>query len=277
MFRYGYDGLVYYGETIRESIERVSRFGYDAIEMLGEPDQFSTAEVNHLCLENGVVVSSICSIYTAERDMIHPDEKIRKAAMDYTYSVLDFAAEMGAGKVIISTQACGKIARLAAPELERAWAIESIRKAAEYAAPRGITLCLESWNRYETYMADSLAKVSSLAAEAAMPNVGVMGDTFHMNIEEADMAASIRRYADQLVHFHLADSNRAAPGKGHIDFVPIMQALKDIGYDGWLVFELLPGGGDPFASLKAGGAQEFYDEYTEFAIRYMKDIESQLA
>ena len=276
MFKYGYDGLVYYGEPIAKSIARVARCGYDAIEMLGEPDQFNTAEVNRLCSDEGIYVSSICSIFTAERDMIHPDAKVRQHAMDYTYSVIDFAAELSAHCVIISTTACGKIAPLTDLEQEVEWAVENVRKAADYAAQRDVVLSLESWNRYETYMADSLDKVSRLSKLIDRPNVGIQGDTFHMCIEEANLADSIRRHAGEFVHFHLADSNRAAPGKGHLDFLPILQALKDIGYDGHLVFELLPAGGDPFATLHAGGGKEFFDEYTEWSIRYMKEIEAQL-
>lgn len=276
MFKYGYDALVYSGEPIEKSVKRVARCGYDAIEMLGEPAQFDTKEVNSLCDGEGIYVSSICSIFTAERDMIHPDQRIRKQAMDYVYAVLDFAAEMSAGRVIVSTTACGKIAPLTDPEQETEWAVENVRAAADYAKDRGIVLALESWNRYETYMADSLDKVSRLGKLIDKPNVGIMGDTFHMCIEEADLAASIRKHAGEFVHFHLADSNRAAPGKGHLDFIPILQALKDIRYDGHLVFELLPAGGDPFATMRAGGAQEFFDEYTESAIKYCKAVETLL-
>lgn len=276
MFKYGYNGLVYYGEPIDKSIKRVARCGYDSIEMLGEPDQFSTKEVNQLCADEGICVSSVCSIFTAERDMIHPDEKTRRQAMDYTYSVIDFAAEMNAKRVIISTTACGKIAPIVDIKQETEWAVENVCAAADYAAQRDIKLALESWNRYETYMADSLDKISRLSKLIDKPNVGIMGDTFHMCIEEANLAESIYKHADEFVHFHLADSNRAAPGKGHLDFIPIMQALKDINYDGYLVFELLPAGGDPFSTLKAGGGIEFFDEYTEWAIRYIKNIESQL-
>lgn len=276
MFKYAYDALVYSGEPIQRSIERVAKFGYDAIEMLGEPDQFDTAEVNRLCNANGIKVSSICSIFTPERDMIHPDVKVRTQALDYVKSVLDFAAELDAHKVIISTTACNKTTPIVEIEKETQWAVENVRKAADYAAKNDITLCLESWNRYETYMADSLEKVSKLCKRIDRPNVGVMGDTFHMNIEEADMAGSLRKYAEQLVHMHFADSNRAAPGQGHIDFVPIVQALKEINYDGYIVFELLPAGGDPFAVMKAGNCDEFLDEYTESAIQIIKDIERQL-
>lgn len=276
MFKYAYDALVYSGEPIEKSIARVAKYGYDAIEMLGEPDQFDVDEVNKLCLKYGIKVSSVCSIFTNERDMIHPNEQIRKRAMEYVYAVIDFAEAMGAHKVIISTTACNKTAPIADLLQETQWAIENVRAAADYAAPKKVTLCLESWNRYETYMADSLEKISILAKKIDRPNVGIMGDTFHMNIEEADMAESIRKYAGQLVHIHLADSNRAAPGKGHIDFVPIIQALKDINYDGYVVFELLPAGGDPFAAMKAGECKEFLDEYTELAINNIKAIERQL-
>jgi sugar phosphate isomerase/epimerase len=276
MFKYSYDALVYCGEPIEKSIARVAQFGYDAIELMGEPDQFDTKVINRCCDSEGIVVSSVCSIFTAERDMIHPDVRVRNQAMDYVKSVLDFAAETGAEKVIISTTACNKTAPLVDIEQETAWAVENVRAMAEIAQKSGITLCLESWNRYETYMADSLEKVSRLAKRINMPNVGIMGDTFHMNIEEADMAGSIRKFADQIVHMHLADSQRAAPGKGHIDFVPIVKALKDIQYDGWIVFELLPAGGDPFAVMRAGGCDEFLDEYTELSIKTIKEIEKQL-
>lgn len=273
MFKYGYDALVYCGEPIEQSIKRVARCGYDAIEMLGEPTQFNTNEVNKLCDGEGIYVSSICSIFNAERDMIHPEKRIRQQAMDYVYSVLDFAASLKAGVVIISTTACGKMAPLTDPKQEMEWAVENVRAAASYAADRNIVLALESWNRYETYMADSLDKVSKLSKLIDRPNVGIMGDTFHMCIEEADLAESIRRHAREFVHFHLADSNRAAPGKGHLNFIPILQALKDIGYSGHLVFELLPAAGDPFAAMRAGGGKEFFDEYTESSIKYCKAIE----
>ena len=276
MFKYAYDALVYSGEPIEKSIQRVAKFGYNAIELMGEPDQFDTRQINKCCKDEGIVVSSICSIFTAERDMIHPDAKIRNHAIEYVKAVLDFAAETGAGKVIISTTACNKTAPIVDIETETGWAVENVRAMAEIAQKNDITLCLESWNRYETYMADSLEKVSKLAKRIDMPNVGIMGDTFHMNIEEPDMAAAIVEYADQLVHMHLADSQRAAPGKGHIDFVPIVKALKDIGYKGWIVFELLPAGGDPFAVMRAGGCDEFLDEYTECSINYIKAIEKSL-
>jgi len=109
-----------------------------------------------------------------------------------------------------------------------------------------------------------------------LPNVGVMGDTFHMNIDEASIPDALRLAGKHLIHVHLADSNRAAPGKGHIDFVPILKALKDIDYAGFLTFELLPAAADPFGTMEKEGGREFFDEYTEHAIAYMKAFENKL-
>jgi sugar phosphate isomerase/epimerase len=64
-----------------------------------------------------------------------------------------------------------------------------------------------------------------------------MGDLFHMNIEEDDLGESIRRAQGYLAHVHLADSNRAHPGAGHTDFARSFEALRDIGFDGYLAME----------------------------------------
>ena len=78
------------------------------------------------------------------------------------------------------------------------------------------------------------------------------------------------------IHIHFADSNRAAPGQGHTDFIPIMQALKDIDYKGYITFELLPASSDPFGTLRQGGGREFYDDYTKQAIEVIKSLELKL-
>jgi sugar phosphate isomerase/epimerase len=116
----------------------------------------------------------------------------------------------------------------------------------------------------------------ALLKDVGLPNLGVMGDTFHMNIEETSIADAFRKTGKYLTHVHFADSNRAAPGKGHLDFVPILKALKEIGYAGYIAFELLPASADPFGTLKKGGGREFFDEYTKLAIEAMKAVEGRL-
>ena len=275
-YRYAYNALVYYGEDISASIDRVARFGYDAIEVVGEPAELDAARIKRLADDAGIGVSSVCSIYTAERDLAHPDPEVRANAVQYVKEVADFAATMGAPTIIVHPTACMKTQRLASEAEERKWAVAGIREAGEYAAPLGVNLSLECWNRYETYFMNRLEQAAGLWQEVGLTNGGIQGDTFHMSLEEASIDGAFRQFGSLLQHVHLADSNRAAPGAGHLDFAPIVQALVDGGYGGYLSFELLPASADPFGAMKAGGQEVFFDTYTEQAITHMKRIETRL-
>jgi sugar phosphate isomerase/epimerase len=275
-YRYAYNALVYYGEDIAQSIDRVARYGYDAIEVVGEPTQFDATRIKRLAADAGIAVSSICSIYTPERDLAHPDPAVRANAVRYVKDVVEFAAAMEAPTVIVHPTACMKTQRLAPEADERSWAVAGIREAGEYAATHGVNLSLECWNRYETYFMNRLEQAASLWRETGLSNGGIQGDTFHMSLEEASIEGAFREYGAMLQHVHLADSNRAAPGAGHLDFTPIMEALVDVGYGGYLSFELLPASADPFGAMKAGGQEVFFDTYTEQAITHMKRIETRL-
>jgi sugar phosphate isomerase/epimerase len=276
MFKYSYDSLVYFGEDVAKSIERLAKFGYDAIELVGEPDAYDTKRVRNLVSDYGISVSSICSIYNQERDLAHPDANKRRQAIDYVKRVADMSAEVGAPVMIVAPTANGKTASLVNFDDEVKWAIEGIREGAEYAAKLNVNLCIEAWNRYETYMLNRLDQAVDMWKEVNLPNVGIMGDVFHMNIEEENIAEAIRQSGDALIHVHLADSNRKAPGLGHVDFAPVLQALKDINYQGYLSFEILPAAADPFGVMRKGGGQEFFDDYTKKCIDHLKSIEKSL-
>jgi sugar phosphate isomerase/epimerase len=274
--RFAYNSLVYHGEDIATSIDRVARFGYDGIEIVGEPAEIDAARVLKLTRDAGIEVSSICSIYTPERDLVHPDPAVRRAAVGYVQDVARFASEMECPTIIVHPTACMKTAPLADPEQEWQWAVEGIREAGEVADGLGVSLSLECWNRYETYFLNRLQQAVELWQATGLSNGGVQGDTFHMNLEEESIADAYRAAGPHLQHVHLADSNRAAPGAGHIDFRPIMKALADTGYDGWYSFELLPPFADPFRAMRAGGHQEFFDAYTEQAIAHIRSCLPQL-
>lgn len=277
MFRYSYDALVYFGEDISDSIKRVAKYGYDAIELVGEPDQHDGAAIRKQCRDAGVGVSSICSIYTGEaRDLTNKTASNRAKAVDYSKKVADLAAASGAPIMIVAPSPVGKMAPESAPEQEWAWAVEGIREIADHAASQNVQLCIEAWNRYETHFINRIPQATDLMKDVDKANVGVMGDTFHMNIDDPDIAGAIRAAGKAMIHIHFADSNRAAPGQGHTNFVPIMQALKDIGYNGHITFELLPASADPFGTLRKGGGREFYDEYTKQSIEVIKGLESKL-
>lgn len=276
MLKYAYNTLVYGDEPIGLGIERVARFGYDAIELVGEPTRFDVPELLRQLEARNLPVSSLVSIYTPERDLISSDEAVRRAAVDYVRDNIDFATAVGAGVVTLTPQACMKILAEAPLAEEWAWAIEGAREIAEYAGEHGVRVAVEPWNRYECYIMNRIEQSVALVDEVGLPSMGCMADTFHMAIEEEDIAAAIRQAGSRLVHVHLADSNRAAPGRGHTDFRPIVQALRDVDFDGYASFELLPAAGDVFGVLRGGKAPEFLDQYTEEAITYMKGVEADL-
>jgi sugar phosphate isomerase/epimerase len=257
MFKYSYDALVYAGEPIEKSIKRVAKYGYDAIELVGEPSQHDTAEVRRLCNAEGIVVSSICSIFFgAERDLVAVDKTMRAKGVGYAKSVVDFGHAVGAPIVNLAPSPVGKTSPATDPKEEWKFAVDSIGEIADYAAKANMLVCLEPWNRYETYFINRLHQALDLANAVGRKNLGVMGDTFHMNIEDGSI--------------------EAAPGRGHIDFKPIVKALVDINYDGYIAFELLPAAADPFATLRSGGGTEFLDEYTRLAINTIRQVEAEV-
>ena len=264
-----YNTLVYAGENIADGIRRLAKFGYDGVDFVGEPDQFDTAEICRLLKENNIEASSICAIFTNERDFVSDDPVIRKQAVEYMKKCVDFSVAIGAKSISTQVTANMKIDADAPFETAWKWAVEGLKEAGEYALKNNIRLTLEAWNRYETYLITKLDMALKMVNEVGLENVGVMGDTFHMNIEESNMGDAIRNVGKTLYYLHIADSNRAAPGRGHIDFEEIAQALKDIDYNGWISMELLPAAANPFSGIVQ---EEFYDQYTEESITYLKKL-----
>ncbi|NHN34951.1 sugar phosphate isomerase/epimerase [Paenibacillus sp. S3N08] len=267
--KYAYNTLVYAGEDIEQGIKRIAGFGYDAAEFVGDPDNVDPRHIRNLLEKYNLGASSICAIYTPQRDLVSSNDKIRKNAVAYIKQCVDFAASIGAKGISVTPTANMKIHAEADLETELNWAVEGIREAGLYAGEHGVSLALEAWNRYETYLINRLEQSLALVNQINLPNVGCMGDTYHMNIEETDIAEAFRNVGDKLAYVHFADSNRAAPGRGHIDFRPIAQALKDINYKGFISMELLPPFADPFSGVRC---EEFYDPYTKESIDYLKQL-----
>ena len=125
-------------------------------------------------------------------------------------------------------------------------AIQSLREAAVVAQQQGVNLCVEVVNRFESPLVNTCAEAMRVIQAIDSPRVGIHLDTFHMNIEEADMGKAIRLAGKHLIHFHACENNRALPGQGHIDWVEIFEALQAIGYQNPIVMESLPG---PYGSM----------------------------
>jgi sugar phosphate isomerase/epimerase len=239
-FRYSYNVIGFQGEDIATSIDRLARLGYDAVEVEGEPEKHDPKSIRILAEDAGLAVGSVCPNFTPERDLSHSEGSFRDAALAYLREVSEFAAELGAPLVIVAPTAYSRVEPVADPHDEWQWGIEGIRRVGDHAASLGVDLTLECWNRYGTYMLNRLDEGARMWLETGLTNGGIMADTFHMNVEERSISGAIRDFADLLNHVHLSDSNRLAPGLGHIDFTQVLRTLQDVGYEGTLAFELIP-------------------------------------
>lgn len=279
MFKYSYNELVYANEGYKAGIERVANYGYDGIELAGEnPAEDDPDEINALLDQYDVEASSLCGIYTEDRDLSTPDTETRENAIKYLKDCINLAADLGAEIVGVGPSPVNKIYPDTDIEREQKLAVKSIVECAEYASSTDVQLAIEPWNRYETYFLNRLDQAVELANRVNMENVGVRADLFHMNIEESSPLQALRNASDNLIHVHGADTNRAAPGRGYYEWVEIVKTLDEIDYNGYITFELLPASADPFRVLEGGKdeAAEFYDQYTKESIEVLKEVQNSL-
>ena len=117
---------------------------------------------------------------------------------------------------------------------------ECLAECAEKAAENGVRMALEPLNRYETDLIRTVQDGLDLIDQIGSSSLGLLLDTFHMNIEESDIVGSMLKSGEQIFHFHVADSNRWYPGGGHLDFKSIIEALNNVGYKGWISGEFMP-------------------------------------
>jgi sugar phosphate isomerase/epimerase len=186
--------------------------------------------------------------------------------------LLDFAAEVGA-PMVGCHGAVGRIRPVTTYEQEVVNYVVGVQRIAERAQELGLELAIEVLNRYESHLLNTAEEAVRFVEEVGAPNVGLLLDTYHMNIEEAGLGNAIRAAGGHLALFHAADSNRQAVGRGHTDFAGAMCTLKDIGYNGSIIVECTASGPDPFTPVKGQGWLEEVGRYVEESIRLLRHYE----
>ena len=167
-----------------------------------------------------------------------PDPHVRLCASDFIGSVIDFAGGFGAPAIIGSMQGRwgGEVSR----EQAMAWLKEGLDQLGPRAHALEVPLLVEPLNRYETNLLNNVDDSVAFLGTLQTKNVKLLCDLFHMNIEESDIAAALRRGGRHVGHIHYADSNRRAIGFGHTPVGPIVSALRTIQYSGFVSAEVLP-------------------------------------
>lgn len=230
--------------SFEELAERAKRIGLDGLELDGEPDTKDLKHMKEVLKKTGLKPISVCGTFNTEnRAYNHADVLLRKQAVDYGKKLVDMAVYMGTDKVLLVPGMVNRQTYFADRETDWKHAVESIRAVAEYASQKGnIKIMLECVNKYEVNLVYSLWDGIKMADEIGTGNIGLVADTFHMQLEEKDgIENAIRSYGKgAILHQHLGDNNREVPGKGCMDWKGIFMALRDIDYEGAVSFEPLP-------------------------------------
>ncbi len=229
------------GDNLIAKWDQVRAIGYEGIELRGGAGMSARLPELTAAARAGVVMPSICVI--ADRFIGDFDAARRAEALSAMQELCDVAGEIGASGVVTPASYGMHSNRLPpfkaprTPEEDTAVLTDMLGQLGTHAAKRGVTVWLEPLNRYEDHMVNTLAQGAQLCRSVGLPSVKLMADLFHMNIEEADIAASLRATGELVAHVHLADSHRREPGLGHTDFASAFKALADIGFDGFGAIE----------------------------------------
>jgi sugar phosphate isomerase/epimerase len=235
-------GPFVFWDDLAAGVRNARALGFDAIELFPpDPDAVDPVELRKLLDDNGL---SLAAVGTGAGWVKHrltltsPDTEQHGKAMAFVEEMIEFAAALDAPAIIGSMQ--GRAANGVARETTLGYLSQALLNLGLYAAKYNLPLLYEPLNRYETNLINRLADGVELLQGLATTNVKLLADLYHMNIEEADLADAIRAAGQFVGHVHFADSNRRAAGMGHTDFAPVVAALREVGYEGYLSAEVLP-------------------------------------
>ena len=271
----------FFPTAIMEKFEYIKAMGLDGYEIDGRLLVENLDEVKAAIKATGLPVTTACGGYDGWiGDFI---EERRLNGLQQIERILEALAEVG-GKGIIVPAAWGmftfRLPPMTSPRSldgDRKAVSASLRWLDEVAARTGTTVYLEPLNRYQDHMINTLADARRYIEENSLKHVQIIGDFYHMNIEEDNIPDAIRRAGDLLAHVHVGEGNRKLPGMGSLDWKAIGKALNDIGYDGMVVMEpFMKTGGSVGRDIKvwrdlSGGADEAQmDKYIKDSLTFLK-------
>jgi sugar phosphate isomerase/epimerase len=225
-------------EPLEVTVRRLAKYGYESIEISGEPDKYNTKEVRKLLQEHNLRCWGAVTLMFPGLCFPSKDQATREKTVKYVKDCITMIKELEGEEITIVPGTVGKVNPDATPEQEWQWAVDGLKECYAHGQASGVKLAIEPLNRFETYFISRGDQALALA-EAVGPNCGVCLDAFHLNIEEADMLATIRRAGNRLYDFHVADNNRLACGMGSLNWSAIIRTLKSIGYDGAVTVEFV--------------------------------------
>ena len=227
---------------LEDAFAKAAALGFDGVEIFpSSPAGIDVMQVTELVAKHGRAVAAVgtgAGWVVNRWTLTNADPAIRARAKEFITDMIDVAGRLGAPAIIGSMQGRWEGA------LTREEALGSLanvlEELGERAARHGVPLLYEPLNRYETNLINTVGETADFLRSLRTRNVLLLADLFHMNIEESDLAAALRLGGEKVGHVHFADSNRRAIGLGHTAIAPVIAALREIGYGGYLSAEIVP-------------------------------------
>ncbi len=227
---------------LADNLARVKRLGYQGVELsFRDPKTVDVAGLKVMLEKHDLPVVALATGRAWGEEGLSftdRDPAVRRRTSVRVAEYLHLARALGA--MVILGLIRGRIPEGVKPATASRWARDAIRRAADIGARDGTRLVIEPINRYETNFLYNIEETLAFLQEVERPNVGILADTFHMNIEDASISGSLRRAGRAIFHVHVADSNRWAPGCGHLDFREVLGTLRAMRYPGYVSVECLP-------------------------------------
>lgn len=227
-------------ETLDDALKILVETGFDGVELsILDPKKHQGAEkkISEYGLEVPALSTGLNYLHY-KLSLTSPDPTLREKAVERLTEIAELGHRLGGAGVIIGLMR-GRLENGVKPQDAYNLLVENLKKVCRNAAEYGVDIFFEPLNRYETQIINTVSEGLKLLEDINEENLYLLLDTFHMNIEEKVIEDSIRMANGKIGHFHVADSNRLAPGMGHIDFASILHALKDAGYNKYLSAEII--------------------------------------
>ena len=239
--KYGMNLLLWTSDVTEEHfglLENLKQWGYDGVELpIFDMQAEKFAKIGKQLDVLGLGRTAV-TVGTDTENPIASDAAIRTAGLNRLKKAVDMCAAAGCTHLCGPIHsALGSFSGQGPTADEWKWGKETLSQAADYAKANKITLVVEYLNRFECYFLTNAADAAKFCREVNHPNLRMMYDTFHANIEEKNIADAMRSCFDQVVHVHISENDRSTPGEGHVDWTTTFKMLRELKYDGWLMVE----------------------------------------
>jgi D-psicose/D-tagatose/L-ribulose 3-epimerase len=239
--KFGVNTLIWtadFGPSEFNLLPCIKASGFDGVEIpLFRPAQFAATEIRRAVAQEGLECTA-CAVLVDGLNLISESAEIRNKTRTHLQVTIKVAAELGAA-TIVGPMYCpvGHLPGRRRTADEWAWAVEGFQSLGDTLVANGVTLAIEPLNRFETYFLNTAADGVALAQEIGHPNIGILFDTFHANIEEKNISVGCRTLSKHLKYVHTCENDRGIPGSGHVEWDSLFETLRDLNYDGWLTIE----------------------------------------